>query len=57
MANKYTNDSDYILEILEEEEERLLQKLGTKLYEDDKHLFFRYVSVRDTMEDIKLKTI
>ncbi len=52
----YKTDNDYILDVLEDEEERLLKELGIKLYEDAKYLFYRYVSVRDTMEDIKLKT-
>jgi len=57
MQNKiYETDNDYILDILEEEEERLINKLAGTLSEENKYLFYRYISARDTIESIKLKT-
>lgn len=57
MKNKiYGMNSDYILDVLEEEEEKLINKLGGALSEETKYLFYRYVSVRDVIEKIKLKT-
>lgn len=47
-----TNDG-FHLEILEDEEERLIGKLSDHLVGEDKYLFFRYVAVRDIMNKIK----
>lgn len=52
----YETDNDYILDVLEDEEERLLKELTNLLSGKTKYLFYKYVSVRDTMEDIKYKT-
>jgi len=55
MEKTYKTDSDYILDILEDEEERLMNELGSILSEETRYLFYRYISVRDTIENIKLK--
>lgn len=51
----YESDNEYILDVLEDEEERLRDELGKILCTKTKYFFYRYISVRDTMEDIKLK--
>lgn len=53
----YETDDKYLLEILEDEEERLLGKLTNILSNETKYLFYKYVSVRDLMEDIKYKIV
>ena len=49
----YKTKNDYILDILEDEEERLIDKLGEILSDETKYLFYRYISVRDSIDDIK----
>lgn len=56
MEKTYENNEDYILDVLEEEEERLIKKLGSILPEETKYLFYRYISVRDVLDEIKPKT-
>ncbi|MBN7576043.1 hypothetical protein C1H57_12360 [Clostridium sp. 2-1] len=51
--NIYKTNNEYILDVLEEEEERLLDILGSILIGEDKYLFYRYISIRDTIDDIK----
>lgn len=51
----YESDNEYILDVLEDEEERLREELGEIVCAKIKYLFYRYISVRDTMEDIKSK--
>lgn len=53
----YKTDDEYLLDILEDEEERLLGKLTNILSSENKYLFYKYVSVRDLMDDIKYKTV
>lgn len=55
MGKTYEIDSDYILDILEDEEERLFDKLGGILSEETRYLFYKYISVRDTIENMKSK--
>jgi len=52
----YKTNNDYILDILEDEEGRLIDKLGEILSEETRYLFYRYISVRDTINHIKSKT-
>lgn len=56
MEKTYKTDSDYILDILDEEEERLLEQLGELLSDETKYLFYRYISVINTIRKLKLKT-
>jgi hypothetical protein len=51
----YETDDDYILDILEDEEERLIEKLIEILPEEIRHLFYRYLTVRATIKKIKAK--
>ncbi|AQS10547.1 hypothetical protein CLOBY_26920 [Clostridium saccharobutylicum] len=55
--NKKTHetDEDYILDVLEDEEERLMDKLIEILPEKTRYSFFRYLSVKDTINKIKCK--
>ncbi len=55
MEKIYKKNIEYILDVLEEEEERLIDKLGESLPYEVKYLFYRYISVRDTIEDMKSK--
>ncbi len=49
----YEKDNEYILDVLEDEEDRLLEKLGEILSEETRYLFYRYVSVIETINCIK----
>lgn len=51
----YETDNDYILDVLEEEEERLMSKLIEVLPEKTRYLFFRYLAVKNKVEKIKFK--
>ncbi|WP_160684279.1 hypothetical protein [Clostridium sp. C2-6-12] len=51
----YESDNEYILDVLEDEEERLREELGGIVCSKIKYLLYRYISVRDTMENIKSK--
>ncbi|WP_238917281.1 hypothetical protein [Clostridium sp. YIM B02555] len=55
MPKIHDTDEQYILDVLNDEEERLLAELGNELPGNYKYLFFRYVSLRDFMEKIKYK--
>ena len=52
----YKTNNDYILDILEDEEERLIDKLGEILSEETRYLLYRYISVKDTINYMKSKT-
>lgn len=49
----YETDDDYILDVYNEEEERLMDKLIEILPEETRHLFFRYLAVKNKIEEIK----
>jgi hypothetical protein len=51
----YETDDEYILEILETEEERVFDKLVEVLPGETRHLFFRYLSVINTINKMKTK--
>ncbi|WP_297425837.1 hypothetical protein [Clostridium sp.] len=51
----YETDNDYILDVLQDEEEILMDKLIEILPEKTRYLFFRYLAVKDTIEEIKSK--
>lgn len=55
MERNYEIDSDYIFDVLEEEEERLMDELIEMLPEKPRYLFFRYLAVKNTKENIKSK--
>jgi hypothetical protein len=55
LKKNYENDEDYILEILEDEEERVFDKLVEVLPRETRHLFFRYLSVINTINKMKTK--
>lgn len=55
MKKIYETDNDYILDVLEDEAERLMDKLIEILPEKTRYLFFRYLAVKDTIERIKSK--
>lgn len=56
MDNKtYKTNEAYILDVLEDEEERLLEELGKILPEETRHLFYKYLSVKDRIEKMKSK--
>ncbi|AGX43254.1 hypothetical protein [Clostridium saccharobutylicum] len=52
MSKKYVNDEDYILEILEKEEDVLLENLCEKVPEELKHDFSKFLSIVNTIEKI-----
>jgi hypothetical protein len=52
----YETDNDYILDVLEDERERLMNKLIEILPEKTRYLFFRYLAVKDEMEKVKSQT-
>jgi hypothetical protein len=52
MAKKYINDKDYILEILEKEEDVLLESLCEKVPEEIKHDFSKLLAVVNAIEKI-----
>jgi hypothetical protein len=57
MKNRiYQTDNEYLIDILEDEEERLIDKLGGILPIEIRCLFYRYIAVKDTIEKIKSKT-
>ncbi|OSA95598.1 UNVERIFIED_ORG: hypothetical protein B2H98_10750 [Clostridium botulinum] len=53
MRKLHETNSGFYLDVLEDEEERLIDKLSDSLAGEDKYLFFRYVAVRDIMNKIK----
>lgn len=53
MRKVHETNTGFYLDILEDEEERLISSLSDKLGEEDKYLFFRYIAVRDIMQEIK----
>jgi hypothetical protein len=55
MKRNYETDMDYILEILEDDEERVFNKLVEVLPIETRHLFFRYLSVINTINKMKTK--
>lgn len=55
MEKLYETDNDYILDILEEEEERLMDALIEMLPQKVRYLFFRYLAVKNMKEKLKSK--
>ncbi|WP_252232741.1 MULTISPECIES: hypothetical protein [Clostridium] len=53
MRKLHETNSGFYLDVLEDEEERLIDKLSDILVGEDRYLFFRYVAVRDIMHEIK----
>ncbi|MGN2368967.1 hypothetical protein ACTFJW_02775 [Clostridium cagae] len=53
MRKLHETNSGFYLDVLEDEEERLIDKLSDSLVGEDRYLFFRYVAVRDIMNKIK----
>jgi hypothetical protein len=51
----YETDNDYILDILQDEEERLMDELIEILPEETRYLFFRYLAVKDAIEEVRIK--
>ena len=51
----YETDDEYILEVLEIEEERIFDKLVETLPREIRHLFFKYLSVINTINKMKTK--
>lgn len=51
----YEANSDYIRDVLEDEEGRLMDKLIDALPEETRYLFFRYLAVKETIEEVKPK--
>ncbi|WP_164468668.1 hypothetical protein [Clostridium botulinum] len=51
----YETDNDYILDVLEDEKERLMNKLIDVLPEKMRYLFFRYLAVKDKIGELKSK--
>jgi hypothetical protein len=51
----YETDDDYILDVLQEEEERLMDKLIEILPEETRYLFFRYLAVNGKIKEVILK--
>jgi hypothetical protein len=49
----YETNNDYILDVLEDEEEKLIDKLGEILTKESKYLFYRYMAVRQQIDCIK----
>jgi hypothetical protein len=51
----YETDSDYILDILEKEEDRLLEEISEDLSPPFKFKFAKFLAVRNTIENINVK--
>lgn len=56
MEENYKTDSDYILDVLQDEEERLLEQLAEHLSDECKYLFYKYISVVNIIRKLKSKT-
>lgn len=58
-SKTYKTNEEYILDVLEDEEERLFNKIEEIILKETiiKYLFGRYVSVRDTIDNIKSKKL
>ncbi len=54
MSKLHETNNEFYLDILEEEEERIINRLSENLNGKDKYLFFRYVAVRDIIQEIKI---
>ena len=55
MQKKYEMDNDYILDILEEEEDRLSNQLKDSLSEQMQFQFAKLLAVRNAIENINIK--
>ncbi|AJG98896.1 hypothetical protein LF65_02310 [Clostridium beijerinckii] len=53
----YENDEDYILEVLEEEEDNLTEFMRNNLPDNLKFQFSKFIAVRNAIEKIKEKNI
>lgn len=49
----HEDNEGYLKDILEDEEERLIKKISDRLSIEDKYLFFRYMALRDIIQEIK----
>lgn len=53
MKRLYESNDEYIVDVLEEEEERLILKIWDRLNQEEQYLFSRYLAVRDKIEELK----
>lgn len=53
----YENDEDYILEVLEEEEDNLTEFMRNNLPDNLRFQFSKFIAVRNAIEKIKEKNI
>ena len=53
--NFYKTNNEYLIDILEDEEERLIAQITENLPDKIRYLFYRYIAVKDTIEEIKSK--
>lgn len=51
--NLYNTDKEYLIDILEDEEERLISYLSEELQEKHKYNFYRFIAVTDMLRKIK----
>lgn len=52
---KYELNKDYILDILLEEEDRLVDEINKNISESLKYTFARFLAVRNTIEVLKVE--
>jgi len=55
MQKKYEMDNDYILEILEEVADELIEELSNSITENSQFQFAKFLAVRNAIENINLK--
>jgi len=51
----YENDEDYILDILKQEEDRLMEEINDNLSSVFKFEFSKFLAVRNAIENINIK--
>lgn len=52
VKKNYKTNDDYILDVLQDEEEKLLDKLGEILPEETKYLFYKYLAIKETIQKL-----
>ncbi|MFT8352506.1 hypothetical protein [Clostridium saccharoperbutylacetonicum] len=56
MGELHKTDNEYILDVLLDEEERLMDKIADTLPDEFKYLVYRYLAVKDKIRKVKSKT-
>ena len=55
MKKKYEMNSDYILDVLEEEETKLLEQINDNIPPTIKFEFNKFLAIRNAIEDINIR--